>query len=57
MFFYSKYSSLEQEIVLQILYTEMGNRYNIFRPINSSEGGVAMDLRDVGLRIKETRET
>ena len=35
----------------------MGNRYNIFRPINSSEGGVAIDLRDVGLRIKETRET
>lgn len=31
-------------------------RYTIFRPNNRSEGGVAMDLKAVGQRIKEARE-
>ena len=31
-------------------------RYTIFRPNNRSKGGVTMDLKAVGQRIKEARE-
>ena len=49
-------SSKERQLGFWILYRLKGSRYNIFRPSNRSEGGVAMDLRIVGLRIKEARE-
>ena len=49
-------SSKEREVGFWLLYRLKGSRYNIFRPSNRSEGGVAMDLRIVGLRIKEARE-
>lgn len=49
-------SSKERQLGFWLLYRLKGSRYNIFRPSNRSEGGVAMDLRIVGLRIKEARE-
>ena len=49
-------SSKEREVGFWLLYRLKGSRYNIFRPSNRSGGGVAMDLRIVGLRIKEARE-
>lgn len=49
-------SSKERQLGFWLLYRLKGNGYNIFRPSNRSEGGVAMDLRIVGLRIKEARE-
>ena len=49
-------SSKERILVFWLLYRLKDSRYNIFRPSNRSEGGVAMDLRIVGLRIKEARE-
>lgn len=49
-------SSKEQDIVLWFLYVICGNHYNIFRPIYRSKGDVVMDLKAVGLRIKEARE-
>ena len=48
--------SKERQLGFWLLYRLKGSRYNIFRPSNRSEGGVAMDLRIVGLRIKEARE-
>ena len=48
--------SKERQLGFWLLYRLKGRRYNIFRPSNRSEGGVAMDLRIVGLRIKEARE-
>lgn len=53
---YNKISSKELQLGFWILYRVKGNRYNVFRPNNRSEGGVAMDLKVVGLRIKEARE-
>ena len=52
----NKISSKERQLGFWILYRLKVSRYNIFRPSNRSEGGVAMDLRIVGLRIKEARE-
>ena len=49
-------SSKERQLGFWLLYRLKDSRYNIFRPSNRSEGGVAMDLRIVGLRIKEARE-
>lgn len=51
-----KTSSTELDIELWILYKITTYRYTIFRPNNRSEGGVAMDLKAVGQRIKEARE-
>ena len=56
LMFYSVISSKERILGFWLLYRLNGSRYNIFRPSNRSEGGVAMDLRIVGLRIKEARE-
>ena len=52
----NKISSKERQLGFWLLYRLKDSRYNIFRPSNRSEGGVAMDLRIVGLRIKEARE-
>ena len=52
----NKISSKERQLGFWLLYRLKVSRYNIFRPSNRSEGGVAMDLRIVGLRIKEARE-
>ena len=49
-------SSKERILVFWLLYRLKDSRYNIFRTNNRSEGGVTMDLRVVGLRIKEARE-
>ena len=48
--------SKERILVFWLLYRLKDSRYNIFRTNNRSEGGVTMDLRVVGLRIKEARE-
>ena len=52
----NKISSKERQLGFWLLDRLKVSRYNIFRPSNRSEGGVAMDLRIVGLRIKEARE-
>lgn len=48
--------SKEPYLGSQILYMIKTYSYTIFRPKNRSEGGVAMDLKAVGQRIKEARE-
>lgn len=48
--------SKERKVVLRILYLMTTYRYTIFRPNNRSKGGVTMDLKAVGQRIKEARE-
>ena len=48
--------SKEQKVGFRLLYTNKDSRYNIFRTNNRSKGDVAMDLKAVGLRIKDARE-
>lgn len=48
--------STELQLGLRLLYMVTSYRYTIFRPNNRSKGGVAMDLKAVGQRIKEARE-
>lgn len=52
----NKTCSTELALVLQLLYSLTIYSYTIFRPNNRSKGGVAMDLKAVGQRIKEARE-
>ena len=48
--------SIELQLGSWLLYMVTSYRYTIFRPNNRSKGGVAMDLKAVGQRIKEARE-
>ena len=54
--FLKKNSSMELLLDLQILYLLIIHRYTNFRPNYRSEGGVTMDLKAVGQRIKAARE-
>ena len=51
-----KTSSIELQLDLQILYLSIIHQYTNFRPNYRSEGGVTMDLKAVGQRIKAARE-
>ena len=51
-----KTSSAELRLDLQILYLSIIHQYTNFRPNHRSEGGVTMDLKAVGQRIKAARE-
>lgn len=48
--------STELYLGSRLLYMIKTYSYTIFGPKNRSEGGVAMDLKAVGQRIKEARE-
>jgi DNA-binding XRE family transcriptional regulator len=47
---------LERILELRILYISNIHQYTNFRPNYRSKGGVTMDLKVVGQRIKEARE-
>jgi len=51
-----KISSIELQLDLRILYLSIIHQYTNFRPNYRSEGGVTMDLKAVGQRIKSARE-
>ena len=51
-----KTSSIELQLDLRILYLSIIHQYTNFRPNYRSEGGVTMDLKAVGQRIKAARE-
>ena len=51
-----KTSSIELQLDLQILYLSIIHQYTNFRANYRSEGGVTMDLKAVGQRIKAARE-
>ena len=51
-----KISSIELQLDLRILYLSIIHQYTNFRPNYRSEGGVTMDLKAVGQRIKAARE-
>ena len=51
-----KYSSIELELGFAILYIEDIHKYTKSRTIIRSGGGVTMDLKAVGQRIKSARE-
>ncbi len=51
-----KISSIELQLDLRILYLSIIHQYTIFRPNYRSKGGVTMDLKAVGQRIKAARE-
>ena len=52
----AKTSSIELQLDLWILYLSIIHQYTNFRPNYRSEGGVTMDLKAVGQRIKAARE-
>ena len=52
----TKTSSIELQLDLRILYLSIIHQYTNFRPNYRSEGGVTMDLKAVGQRIKAARE-
>ena len=51
-----KISSIELQLDLRILYLSIIHQYTNFRANYRSEGGVTMDLKAVGQRIKAARE-
>ena len=51
-----KTSSIELQLDLRILYLSIIHQYTNFRANYRSEGGVTMDLKAVGQRIKSARE-